>query len=70
MSNDAYVRTTSAKHKAVAQALWREAAVRARVRLGLSPNPNPSSNPKQALWRKAAAKGEIYLHYYKGWCYA
>ena len=39
MSNDAYVRTTSPKHKAAAQ----------------------------ELWRKAAAKGEIYLHYYKGW---
>ena len=39
MSNDFYVRTTSARHKAAAQ----------------------------ALWRKAAAKGEIYLHYYKGW---
>ena len=39
MSNDAYVRTTSAKHKAAAQ----------------------------VLWQKAAAKGEIYLHYYKGW---
>ena len=25
MSNDAYVRTTAAKHKAAAQALWREA---------------------------------------------
>ena len=39
VSNDAYVRTTSPKHKAAAQ----------------------------ELWRKAAAKGEIYLHYYKGW---
>ena len=39
VSNDFYVRTTSARHKAAAQ----------------------------ALWRKAAAKGEIYLHYYKGW---
>ena len=35
--------------------------------LNSNANPSPNPNPNQALWRKAAAKGEIYLHYYKGW---